>query len=65
MRITASSFTDPPTITNELPEARVLVLNEDGFLELPGELLPAAEFVKRPLEPVFSYTHLERAYIVK
>ena len=28
MRITASSFTDPPRITNELPEARVLVLND-------------------------------------
>ncbi|KAJ8635900.1 hypothetical protein MRB53_010167 [Persea americana] len=28
MRITASSFTDPPTITNELHEARVLVLND-------------------------------------
>ena len=28
MRITASSFTDPPRITNELLEARVLVLND-------------------------------------
>ncbi|KAJ8635934.1 hypothetical protein MRB53_010202 [Persea americana] len=28
MRITASSFIDPPTVTNELPEARVLVFND-------------------------------------
>ena len=27
-RITASSFTDPPRITNELPEARVSVLSD-------------------------------------
>ena len=32
MRITASSFTDPPRITNELPEARVSVLSD---LEAP------------------------------
>ena len=32
-RITASSFTDPPRITNELPEARVSVLSD---LEAPA-----------------------------
>ena len=29
------------------------VLNENGFKELPNALLTAADFVKRPLEPVF------------
>ena len=41
------------------------VLNENGFKELPSALLSAADFVKRPLEPVVSYTHLERGFVVK
>ena len=39
------------------------VLNENGFKELPSALLSAGDFVKRPLVPVFSYTHLERGFI--
>ena len=41
------------------------VLNENGFKELPNALLTAADFVKRPLEPVFCYTHLEHGSIAK
>ena len=41
------------------------VLNENGFKELPRALPWAADFVKRPLEPVVSYTHLERGFVVK
>ncbi|XXG41915.1 hypothetical protein AAC387_Pa01g2282 [Persea americana] len=41
------------------------VLNENGLKELPSALLSNADIVKRPLEAVFSYTHLERGVIAK
>ncbi|XXG47450.1 hypothetical protein AAC387_Pa02g2096 [Persea americana] len=41
------------------------VLNENGFKELPRALLSAADFVKRPLEPEVSYTHVELGFVVK
>ena len=42
-----------------------LFLNENGFKEFPRALLSTADFVKRPLVPVVSYTHLERGFVVK
>ncbi|XXG72969.1 hypothetical protein AAC387_Pa07g1955 [Persea americana] len=56
---------NPTGISSQARISLSPVLNENGFSELRREFLSSAEFVKRPSEPVFSYTHLERGLIVK
>ncbi|KAJ8630163.1 hypothetical protein MRB53_023486 [Persea americana] len=56
---------EPHGISSQARISQSPVLNENGFSELQRELLSSAQFVKRPPEPVFSYTHLERGFIVK
>ncbi|KAJ8630177.1 hypothetical protein MRB53_023500 [Persea americana] len=56
---------EPHGISSQARISQSPVLNENRFSELQRELLSSAEFVKRPSEPVFSYTHLEHGFIVK
>ena len=56
---------EPHGISSQARISPSPVLIENGSSELPRALLSTAEFVKRTLEPVSSYTHLERGFIVK